>query len=85
MRTAIVSDLHLGSAPGEDLLRDPEIRRLLLTEIERADRLVLLGDALELRELPLAPVLETTTASPSPCSSSWRSPASRWDWSTAAS
>ena len=59
MRTAIVSDLHLGSAPGEDLLRDPEIRRLLLTEIERADRLVLLGDALELRELPLAPVLET--------------------------
>ena len=58
MRTAIVSDLHLGSAFGEDLLRDAEIRRLLLAEIEPADRLVLLGDALELRELPLAPVLE---------------------------
>ena len=27
MRTAIVSDLHLGTASGEDLLRDPAIRR----------------------------------------------------------
>jgi hypothetical protein len=59
MRTAIVSDLHLGSATGEDLARDPAIRRLLLDEIGGADRLVLLGDALELRELPLARVLET--------------------------
>jgi hypothetical protein len=59
MRTAIVSDLHLGSAFGEDLLRDAGIRRTLLEEIEDADRLVLLGDALELRELPLATVLES--------------------------
>lgn len=58
MRTAIVSDLHLGSAFGEDLLRDAGVRRVLLEEIEAADRVVLLGDALELRELPLAPVLE---------------------------
>lgn len=58
MRTAIVSDLHLGSGFGEDLLRDSEIRRLLLEEIATADRLVLLGDALELRELPLPRVLE---------------------------
>jgi hypothetical protein len=58
MRTAIVSDLHLGSTFGEDLLRDAEIRRALLAEIEAADRVVLLGDVLELRELPLAPVLE---------------------------
>ncbi len=58
MRTAIVSDLHLGSAPCEDLVRDPAIRRLLLEEIAGADRLVLLGDVLELRELPLARVLE---------------------------
>jgi Calcineurin-like phosphoesterase superfamily domain len=57
MRTAIVSDLHLGSAFGEDLLRDAEIRRALLDELAGADRLVLLGDALELRELPLATVL----------------------------
>lgn len=54
MRTAIVSDLHLGSGFGEDLLRDAEIRRVLLKEIAGADRLVLLGDAIELRELPLA-------------------------------
>ncbi len=57
MRTAIVSDLHLGSATGEDLARDPALRRILFEEIAAADRLVLLGDALELRELPLAEVL----------------------------
>ncbi|HEY7950512.1 MAG TPA: metallophosphoesterase [Solirubrobacterales bacterium] len=58
MRTAIVSDLHLGSAGGEDLLRDLAIRKTLLEEIGGADRLVLLGDALELRELQLPRVLE---------------------------
>jgi hypothetical protein len=58
MRTAIVSDLHLGSAGGEDLLRDEAIRRILLEEIGDADRLVLLGDVLELRELRLPRVLE---------------------------
>jgi predicted phosphodiesterase len=60
VRTAIVSDLHLGSGVGEDLLRDAGVRRLLLEEIAAADRLVLLGDVLELRELPLANVLEAT-------------------------
>ncbi len=59
MRTAIVSDLHLGSAFGEDLLRDEGIRRVLLDELGSADRLVLLGDVLELRELQLATVLES--------------------------
>jgi len=59
MRTAIVSDLHLGSAFGEDLLRDTVVRRALLEEVAAADRLVLLGDALELRELPLPEVLAT--------------------------
>ncbi|HEX5763421.1 MAG TPA: metallophosphoesterase [Solirubrobacterales bacterium] len=58
MRTAIVSDLHLAHAHGEDLLRDAGIRRVLLDEIADADRLVLLGDVLELRELPLPAVLE---------------------------
>jgi hypothetical protein len=58
VRTAIVSDLHLGSASGEDVARDPQLRRVLLEEIATADRLVLLGDALELRELPMARVLE---------------------------
>ena len=58
MRTAIVSDLHLGSGFGEDLLREAEIRTTLLAEIAAADRLVLLGDVLELRELPLPAVLD---------------------------
>ena len=58
MRTAIVSDLHLGSGHGEDLLRDAGDPRVLLDEIAGADRVVLLGDAIEMRELPLAPALE---------------------------
>jgi calcineurin-like phosphoesterase family protein len=57
MRTAIVSDLHLGSAFGEDILRDADIRRALLKEIAGAERLVLLGDVVELREGPLGAAL----------------------------
>ncbi len=57
MRTAIISDLHLGSAFGEDLLRDAKIRDVLLAELGAADRLILLGDTLELRELPLSTAL----------------------------
>jgi hypothetical protein len=60
LRTAIVSDLHLGSGFGEDVLRDAEIRSRFLEEIGGADRLVLLGDALELRELPLGSALEAS-------------------------
>jgi hypothetical protein len=58
VRTAIISDLHLGVASDEDVLRDREVRRILLDEIAGADRLVLLGDAVELRNLPLGPSLE---------------------------
>lgn len=58
MRTAIISDLHLGLASDEDVLREPEVRRLLLEEIDGAERVVLLGDAVELRNLPLGPSLE---------------------------
>ena len=54
MRTAIISDLHLGSGNGEDLLRDPGLRAVLFGEIGDADRLVLLGDAIELRDLPVS-------------------------------
>ncbi|MGN6202772.1 MAG: metallophosphoesterase [Solirubrobacterales bacterium] len=57
MRTAIISDLHLGVASDEDVLRDAEIRRVLFEEIAGADRLVLLGDVVELRNLPLGPSL----------------------------
>ena len=59
MRTAIVSDLHLGGANGEDVLREPAVRRALLEEIDGADRLVVLGDALELRDLPVGVALAT--------------------------
>ncbi|HET8565038.1 MAG TPA: metallophosphoesterase [Solirubrobacterales bacterium] len=58
MRTAIISDLHLGVASNEDVLRDPAIRRVLFEEIAGADRMVLLGDVVELRNLPLGPSLE---------------------------
>ncbi|HEU5252670.1 MAG TPA: metallophosphoesterase [Solirubrobacterales bacterium] len=58
MRTAIVSDLHLGVASDEDVLRDPAVRRVLLEEIAGADRVVLLGDVIELRNLPVGPSLE---------------------------
>ena len=58
MRTAIISDLHLGVASDEDVLRDAEVRRVLFEEIAGADRLVLLGDVVELRNLPVGPSLE---------------------------
>src|SRR5215218_7580891 len=59
MRTAIVSDLHLGVASGEDVLREPGVRRLLLEEIGDADRVVLLGDVVELRDLALGAALDS--------------------------
>ena len=53
MRTVIVSDLHLGRVSGEDIARDPVIRNVLLKEVAKADRIVLLGDIVDLFELPL--------------------------------
>jgi hypothetical protein len=52
MRTLIISDLHLGSVSGADLLRRPELRTPLLEALADVDRLVLLGDVLELRHGP---------------------------------
>jgi Calcineurin-like phosphoesterase len=57
VRTAIVSDLHLGSVSGEDVARDPAIRSTMLEEIAAADRVVLLGDVIELREQPIGDAL----------------------------
>jgi predicted phosphodiesterase len=56
--TAIVSDLHLGTVSGADLARREEPLSRLLDVVAAADRLVLLGDLLELRERPAAAVLE---------------------------
>ncbi|HEX8123937.1 MAG TPA: metallophosphoesterase [Solirubrobacteraceae bacterium] len=58
MRTLVVSDLHLGSRSEADVLRDPAARDALLRELDGADRLVLLGDALELRHGPVPQALE---------------------------
>jgi hypothetical protein len=48
--TLVVSDFHLGSRLRHDVLTHPEPRRRLLEAVERAERLVLLGDVVELLE-----------------------------------
>jgi predicted phosphodiesterase len=58
MRTAVVSDLHLGALGGDDVARDPATRERLLEAVAGCDRVVLLGDLLELRERRLADSLE---------------------------
>jgi hypothetical protein len=58
MRTAVVSDLHLGALNASDIARRPAVLDSLLEALGPADRIVVLGDALELRERPLAGLLE---------------------------
>ncbi|MGA2452330.1 MAG: hypothetical protein ABSG93_02330 [Solirubrobacteraceae bacterium] len=53
MRTLIVSDLHLGSTSNSDLLRRAELRAPLLDAVAEVERVVLLGDVLELRHGPM--------------------------------
>jgi predicted phosphodiesterase len=50
--TLVVSDLHLGAQTGTDVARRPELRAPLLEALDGVDRLVLLGDVLELRDGP---------------------------------
>ena len=57
MATAVISDLHLGALNGSDVLRRPGAAERLATALEPADRVVLLGDTLELRERPIAALL----------------------------
>ena len=52
MRTLLISDLHLGSLSGADVLRHAELRAPLLEAAAGAERVVLLGDVLELRQGP---------------------------------
>jgi hypothetical protein len=61
VRTAIVSDLHLGAGNDSDMLRREEVLDVLLEGIAGSDRLVLLGDVLELRDRPLADAIELAT------------------------
>jgi len=56
-RTALISDLHLGTSSRADVLRREPIRRRLLEAVADVDRIVLLGDTIELRDLPLGAAL----------------------------
>ncbi len=58
MRSAVISDLHLGTRLESDVLRRPEVRARLFDALGDVDRVVLLGDVLELRQRPVAEVLE---------------------------
>jgi hypothetical protein len=74
MRTLVVSDLHLGGRTGVDVLRRSAVARAALAaQLARVDRLVLLGDTLELRHGPARealaaarPVLEELGAALAP-------------------
>ena len=48
MRTLVISDLHLGTRAGHDVLQVPVARDRLFAALDGVDRLVLLGDTLEL-------------------------------------
>jgi len=52
MRTLVISDLHLGTRTRADVLTRPEALAVLLDRLDGVDRLVLLGDTLELRHGP---------------------------------
>lgn len=58
MSTALISDLHLGAGSRSDVLRRAPIRERLIEATADVDRLVLLGDVVELRDLPLGASLE---------------------------
>jgi len=50
MRTLVISDLHLGSRMQRDVLRQSEPLGALIAALEGIDRLVLMGDVVELLE-----------------------------------
>jgi hypothetical protein len=54
--TAVLSDLHLGSAAS--VLATPVVRERLVASLDEADQVVFLGDVMALRDAPLENVLE---------------------------
>jgi hypothetical protein len=52
VRTLVISDLHLGTRSRADVLTRPEALAALLARLDGVERLVLLGDTLELRHGP---------------------------------
>jgi hypothetical protein len=57
-RALVVSDLHLGSRAGSDVLRSDRALEAFLDALDGVDRLILLGDTLEFRQGPVHEVLE---------------------------
>ena len=57
MRTLVISDLHIGAGHGRAALEDAAIVEALTAAISGYDRLVLLGDVIELRQGPLQDAL----------------------------
>jgi hypothetical protein len=57
-RTLVVSDLHLGGSSAAAVLEGPQARDALLQALADVERLVLLGDVLELRHGPRREALE---------------------------
>jgi Calcineurin-like phosphoesterase len=58
VRTLVVSDLHLGARTDVDVLRRPVALEALVAALAGVDRLVLLGDLLELRHGPVRDALD---------------------------
>jgi len=57
-RTLLVCDLHLGTRAGVDVLARERVRETLLSALEGVDRLVLLGDTLELRQTTFREIID---------------------------
>jgi hypothetical protein len=58
VRTLVISDLHLGARNDVDVLRRPAAEQALVGALDGIDRLVILGDILELRHGPMHEALE---------------------------
>jgi predicted phosphodiesterase len=58
MRTIVISDLHLGARTGVAVLHREPVLATLLAALDGADRLVLLGDVVELRQGPAREALD---------------------------
>ncbi len=57
MQTLVISDLHIGAGHGRAALDDPDVVRILSEKVSQAQRLVLLGDVIELRQGPIQDAL----------------------------
>lgn len=55
--TLVLTDLHVGDRSRTDVLRREGVAGTLLDAVERSDRLVLLGDSVELRNRPASEAL----------------------------